>query len=57
MCHNCFMLNVESDLRIDEILADDPFNMMTVRQRFPSDTVYSVVYNSKGQKIHEGWEN
>lgn len=48
------MLNFEQDCIMDKII-EEKFGIVTVRQRFPSDTVWSVQYE-KGIRTRQEYE-
>lgn len=55
MCHNCIMLEYQQDVIMDKIIKKS-LGLCTVRQRFPSDTIWIVTYQ-QGIKLSEGFQN
>lgn len=51
---NCFLLELQQDRIMDKII-EKTLGLVTIREVFPSNSVYVIVYQN-GKKLHEGFE-
>lgn len=52
--HYCFLLELQQDRIMDKIIKRT-LGIISIRQVFPSGSVYLIAYGKDGKKLHEEW--